>query len=303
MEQETKMGAKICEGCSTEFKTYKKHQRFCNRSCANKSLNLIKDPIEQFFREKITRLRSNAKKRNKEFNLTWQDLRNKYNDQKGKCFYTSRTLQLTYSTKERKVCPPDQLSVDRLDSNKGYVIDNIVLCCYAINNFKGDSMVREFLDYINFLVKRPLNVKIKKLDNRAIIPSYAKKGDGGLDLTAITSNAVEKDGTIYIEYKTGLAFEIPEGYVGLIFPRSSISKKDLVLSNSVGVIDSGYRGEVSFRFKSTQSVGKVLGGNQYRVGDRVGQMIIMPYPSIELEEVEELSQTVRGEGGFGSSGA
>lgn len=150
-----------------------------------------------------------------------------------------------------------------------------------------------------------MKVKIKKTHPDAVIPCYAKVGDAGLDLTA-TSISYDEYGNIC--YGTGLAFEIPEGYVGLIFPRSSICKEQLLLSNSVGVIDSGYRGEVSFKFKPSLALDslqyvtdrKLYG--VYKVGERVGQMIIMPYPSIEFEEVDDLSETERGEGGYGSSG-
>jgi len=139
-----------------------------------------------------------------------------------------------------------------------------------------------------------MKVKIKKLDASAVIPVKSKANDAGLDLTSIS---VEK-GLSYIEYGTGLSFEIPEGHVGYLFPRSSISKTSLSLANSVGVIDSGYRGEVKLRFKrSRQSIGPI-----YEVGDRIGQLIIMPIPTIELEEVKELSKSHRGEEGFGSSG-
>ena len=166
-----------------------------------------------------------------------------------------------------------------------------------------------------------MRVKIKKLHPNAVIPSYAKPGDAGMDLVAISksiSTEIE-DQADYIEYKTGLAFEIPTGHVGLIFPRSSNSKKDLTLSNSVGVIDSGYRGEVSLRFKIDATYDKVLTvrddtiallddlagtffQNIYNIGDKVGQLIIIPYPQIEFEEVEELSETERGDGGYGSTG-
>lgn len=139
-----------------------------------------------------------------------------------------------------------------------------------------------------------MNVKIKKLYTDAVIPSYAKEGDAGLDLTAVTKD-VDSYGNIV--YGTGLAFEIPTGYVGLVFPRSSNSKKDLWLTNSVGVIDSGYRGEVTFKYRPVDLEERI-----YHVGERVGQLIIMPYPHIEFEEVEELSDTERGCGGYGSSG-
>lgn len=138
-----------------------------------------------------------------------------------------------------------------------------------------------------------MKVKIKRLRKDSVIPSYAKQGDAGMDLTA-TRVWVEDDN---ICYGTGLAFEIPEGYVGLLFPRSSNAKKDLLLSNSVGVLDSGYRGEVTFKFRQTKSI-----ANAYAVGDRIGQIIILPYPVIEFEEVDELSETNRGDGGFGSTG-
>ena len=83
-----------------------------------------------------------------------------------------------------------------------------------------------------------------------------------------------------------------------MFPRSSNAKKDLILSNSVGVLDSNYRGEVMLKFKPQKQ-----GGKMYEVGDRIGQIIIMPYPHIEFKEVEELSETNRGDGGFGSTGS
>ena len=138
-----------------------------------------------------------------------------------------------------------------------------------------------------------MKVKIKKLDERATIPSYAKNGDAGMDLRAIR---FQRDSHGNYVYYTGLAFEIPEGYVGLLFPRSSISKTSHFLRNSVGVVDSGYRGEIMFKFGYGSNI------KSYRVGERVGQLIIMPYPSIEFEEVDSLSDTERGEDGFGSTG-
>ena len=141
-----------------------------------------------------------------------------------------------------------------------------------------------------------MKIKIKKLHPEAIIPSYATQGDAGMDMTAITAQ-IDKSG-LFIEYGTGLAVEIPEGYVGLIFPRSSIRKTELTLSNSVGVIDSGYRGEIQFTFNKTSGLDSL----RYRVGDRIGQLVILPYPTIEPIEVDELTSTERGEGGFGSSG-
>jgi len=156
-----------------------------------------------------------------------------------------------------------------------------------------------------------MKVRIKKLNPLATIPTYAKEGDAGMDLvaTSIISDTPEQ-----ITYGLGIALEIPEGFVGLIFPRSSIRKTGLQLSNSVGVVDSGYRGELQATFN------KLFGGEAmydemkvnsashtnindwYKVGDRVCQIMIIPHPTVDLIEVGELSETVRGEGGFGSTG-
>lgn len=138
-----------------------------------------------------------------------------------------------------------------------------------------------------------MEVKIKKLHPEAVIPKYALDGDAGLDLTNI--GYIIED--TMITYSTGLAIEIPKGYVGLIFPRSSICKKDLMLTNSVGVLDSNYRGEITFKFRKGDNT------NYYYYGDRIGQLIIMPYPKIEFKEVEELSDSNRGTGSYGSTGA
>lgn len=172
-----------------------------------------------------------------------------------------------------------------------------------------------------------MEVKIKKLHKNAVIPQYAKKGDAGLDLTA-----VEKHYDIHgcVVYKTGIAVEIPEGYVGLVFPRSSVSKTDLLMANSVGVIDSGYRGEITMKFKPaltfvSQEEGLLsdeedtfecadgveipwddripISAIDYKVGERIAQLIIIPYPKIEFVEVDELSETERGGGSYGSTGA
>lgn len=169
-----------------------------------------------------------------------------------------------------------------------------------------------------------IEVKFKKLVPEAVIPSKAHSSDAGFDMVATKVNITEN----YVEYETGIATAIPEGHVGLLFPRSSNSKKDLLLANSVGILDSSYRGDIKFRFKrilmpiiqdeiTTSSINDVSTSACdtkktprliyrddyiYQVGDRIGQLIIMPYPEIQFTEVDELDQTDRGKGGFGSSG-
>lgn len=140
-----------------------------------------------------------------------------------------------------------------------------------------------------------MKIKIRKIHPDAILPAYAKPGDAGMDLIATSKKLVDEKVFGYVEYGTGLTMEIPEGHVGLIYPRSSVSKTGLIMANSVGVIDSGYRGEVSVRFKHVPST------LDYKIGDKVAQLIILPHPIIEFEESEKLSETERGDGGFGST--
>jgi len=142
-----------------------------------------------------------------------------------------------------------------------------------------------------------LEVKVKKYDVNAVVPTYAKEGDAGMDLTAV-SKTVDEDGNTV--YGTGLGFEIPYGYAGFLFPRSSNTKKNLLLGNSVGVVDSGYRGEVFLKFKPSGS--SSLEFKEYEVGDRVAQIIIMPVPKVSFTLTDELSDSERGDTGFGSSG-
>jgi dUTP pyrophosphatase len=140
-----------------------------------------------------------------------------------------------------------------------------------------------------------LIVKVKKLHENAVIPSYSKPGDAGMDLT-ITSQM--SNTTFDASYGFGIAMEIPNGYVGLVFPRSSVRNQDLLLTNCVGVIDSGYRGELQATFKKTNGFESI----KYNVGDRGAQIIILPYPQVFMVESDELSDTERGTGGFGSTG-
>lgn len=155
---------------------------------------------------------------------------------------------------------------------------------------------------LNPFKSKPSKLFFKKLSENAIIPSYANPGDAGLDLTA--TNMEMKDN--HVEYGTGLSVEIPDGYVGLLFPRSSIFKTGLTLANCVGVIDSGYRGEVKLKFKpdSISAVENFLQGKPvqlYKIGERVGQLVIIELPKLVVAEKQDLSDTVRGQGGFGST--
>lgn len=142
-----------------------------------------------------------------------------------------------------------------------------------------------------------MKVNFKKLNENAVIPEKAHVTDAGFDLTA-TSYEFKADIDCHV-YGTGIALEIPFGYVGLVFPRSSNRKTDSYLANHVGVIDSGYRGEVFFSFKNRDCC---EGNAPYKVGNKIGQLIIIPYPEIELSEVESLEDSDRGINGHGSTG-
>ena len=140
-----------------------------------------------------------------------------------------------------------------------------------------------------------MKIKYKKTSKNAKVPYKKFSVDAGYDLFATWRKVNENN--LYLEYGTNLEFEIPVGYVGLIFPRSSVTNMDLILKNCVGVIDASYRGEIKFRFYEID-----FGETVYEVGDRIGQILFFKLPEIELEEANELSKTERGTAGYGSSG-
>lgn len=143
-----------------------------------------------------------------------------------------------------------------------------------------------------------MELKFKKLNEKAVLPTRSHSTDAGLDLTTYGfTQEVDASGKLILVYHTGLAVEIPEGYMGLLFMRSSVANKSLMMTNCVGVVDSGYRGELIGKFKiTTDSIPTV-----YQEGERVMQLIVMPYPQVEPVFVDELSDGDRGEKGYGSS--
>lgn len=167
----------------------------------------------------------------------------------------------------------------------------------ALSYYRGKA--RAFSEVLKFLeLIDKMKVRIKKLNDNAMMPTKAHATDAGFDLYC-TSKEIDWTKR-QIVCHTGLAFEIPEGYVGLIFPRSSVSNKPLMMANSVGVVDSCYRGEVTAKFNITDTRQSAFA--HYQEGDRIAQMIIIPYPEIEFEETDSLSESDRGTGGYGSTG-
>ena len=175
-----------------------------------------------------------------------------------------------------------------------------------------------------------MKVNIKRLHKDAVIPKYAMPFDACMDITAVSKEFDYESGCIV--YGTGIAVEIPEGYVGLLFPRSSIYKRYMGMTGSVGVIDAGYRGEVKVIMRNSTCIVRPkrfldriraifckrvfkctndstnsvivdsIGTFDYKVGERIAQLIIMPFPEVEFNEVDNLSSSDRGEGGHGSTG-
>lgn len=148
-----------------------------------------------------------------------------------------------------------------------------------------------------------MKLKIRKLREDAIVPQYATDGSACFDLFACFDTD-DYSARIYRKkpkvISTGLAFEIPEGHVMLVFSRSGHGFKfSTRLGNCVGVIDSDYRGEVMVNLTRDDSDLDML---QIRQGDRIAQAMVIPFPRVEFEEVEDLTSTERGEGGFGSTG-
>ncbi len=143
-----------------------------------------------------------------------------------------------------------------------------------------------------------MRIRIKKLDPNAVIPSYGSEFSAGADLSACCAAPVEIPAGETRLIHTGLALEIPEGYAGLIYARSGLAtKRGLAPANKVGVVDADYRGELMVSLhnqsKETQTVAP---------GERIAQLVITPFLKVSFEETEQLSETVRGSGGFGSTG-
>ena len=143
-----------------------------------------------------------------------------------------------------------------------------------------------------------MKVRIKKIDDRAVVPTYGSEYSAGADLYAILDEGLEIPPHTTSFVHTGISLEIPEGYCGLIFARSSMgAKRGLAPANKVGVIDADYRGEVMVALHNhSDSIATV------EPGERVAQLAIVPFLKAEFEVSDELSDTVRGTGGFGSTG-
>jgi dUTP pyrophosphatase len=163
-----------------------------------------------------------------------------------------------------------------------------------ILNIKCDKLNQDYLVNLPYTaVPMEIQIKFKRIHQKAQIPKKQHKDDAGYDLTAVSvSYGVNRQ----VIYGTGLCVQIPEGYVGKIYPRSSIRKLSLTLSNSVGIIDAGYTGEIQVTFRQ-HDLSEI-----YNSGDRIAQLVIEKLIPVDFIEVDELDETERGAGGHGSTG-
>lgn len=264
---------------------------------SNNPNSKYKTTYDAFFNRKIKNINHSANQRGIPFSLTSNCLKELYEQQNGLCYYTSIPMQLN-TTSNWEVTGQayfDILSVDRIDSSKGYEKNNIVLCCTGINKAKGNMSKDEFQEFINYIVlKQTYNsdIKIKLLRNNATLPMKMGMGNAGYDISACK---IEDLGNA-IKVYTGISAEPPVGTYLEFFPRSSISKKGMVLANSVGIIDNSYRGEIIAIFY------KMNNYTPFEIGERIGQIVPRRYVSCKFIEVDELSDTDRGSGAFGSTG-
>lgn len=143
---------------------------------------------------------------------------------------------------------------------------------------------------------KTVDIKFKKLHDKARVPERAYSHAAAWDVFAVGYKVVDEYEFGYVEYSTGLSVEFPNTYVMKLYPRSSISKTGLILANSVGLVDPDYRGEITFRFKM------IPNSKIYESGDKIGQLRLERTIPISWTEVDELTETDRGEKGYGSSG-
>lgn len=298
-----------CQICQKDFKIQKyRLKKVPSPTCSYKCMSELfkrrfadgyhpqskhRTTLESIFANRIKNIKSRSKKRGIECSLTIENLNSHYTSQNGLCFYTGIPLK-PETENEAGHLEFNLLSVDRIDPTKGYTNENIVLCCNSINMLKGTSSIdnlQKIFDYISLSKNRSI-IKFKKLRENATIPQKSHLGDVGYDVTA----AHVEDLGNKIKVYTGISIEPEIGWYVEMFSRSSIHKKNLILSNSTGIIDNGYRGELIGIFY------KLPNSSQIEVNEKILQLIPKQYALINFIEVKELNDTIRSDGGFGSTG-
>jgi dUTP pyrophosphatase len=222
-----------------------------------------------------------------EGNLTAEDLKTILIKQEYKCFYTGHPIDFNKKSAY-------SFSVDRIDSTKGYTVDNVVICCLAINYMKSNFDIYDITQLFESYMKNKNNKIPTKIINKSNYPVTKNSYENvGIDLYA---NEIEDCGT-YIKVKTGIHVQPPKGFYFDLVVRSSTHKKGLMLYNDVGIIDQSYTGEIIAVLYKTADFKELP-----KVGDRLVQLIPRRSLLVEFIEVSELDSSERGNNGFGSSG-
>lgn len=304
----TKVSVK-CKICNSDIKLKPSHAKkiknpTCSRACVSKWRSAFnrgsnnpnyKDltSIEKVFFTRASNIALRAKTKGLECDIDYKDLLALYNSQKGLCFYSDIPLKMPYKGNSKKTY--DTMSVDRLDSSKGYVKGNIVLCLYSINMFKSDHSMEDLkFMFKSIMIKeqRDLEVKVKRLYPDSQVMTKSDPLASGYDLFTHRYEETEH----FVKVYTGIALKPDSGYWFMLAPRSSSYKKGLTLYNNLGIIDQNYTGEI---------IGVFLKTPEYKgisVGERLLQLIPQRALSFTINEVSELENTDRGSKGFGSSG-
>lgn len=253
-----------------------------------KALNLSEE--ERYFWNKYTHYRYAAKTRNLDFDLDYKFLLNLFKKQNGLCFYSGIPMK-THGTKDY-----DTISLDRVDSNKGYIKNNVVFCLNSVNIMKSNHNLSDLQKVFDgFFVKRSkMDVKIKKFSEDAKLPQKANLTDAGYDLF---THKVEDFGH-YIKVYSGIGLQPQLGYWYMLVPRSSTHRQGLSLYNNCGIIDNSFRGEITGVFLKDDSFKNLPEKNS-----RIMQIIPMKQYFMDMEQVEELEESERGTNGYGSSGS
>lgn len=299
-----------CPVCNKSITTKASHARkikgsiCCSRTCRWEYLkthylgknnpNNKYNYLELIFQKRLDSIKKRSEDNNIAFDLDLKYLLEAYNNQQGQCYYTSIPMQLKTLNFSGQA-DLDVISVDRIIPKLGYTKGNIVLCCNAINKLKGNASIEDFNSFLHFVVNKNnevCRIKVKKSSPKSKMPMRVKLGDIGYDLFV---DRWEDLGSL-VKIYTGISVQPEIGWYLEIYPRSSIYKKGLILANSVGIIDNNYRGEICAFFHKAEDYKEPV------IGERLLQAIPKRYAIVEFKEVQDLDDSERGEGGFGSTG-
>jgi len=308
-KRQTKKVCRTCSNCGKEIFYKKSHSnKIVNPTCSRLCMSQYRSKyyvgykntncknftaLEKVFHNRVTDIKKRAENKKLEFDLTKEDLIKLYNSNGGKCHYTNLPMSL-----EKKGMPKyNTMSVDRIDSTKGYTIDNVVLCLFSINMLKAHhdlSDIRTVFRAMYMKEKSNVVVKIKRLYETSILPKQSDPSAAGYD--CFTHRIEETDTTLTVF--TGISVQPEMGTYFMLVPRSSTHKRGLILYNNIGIIDSNYSGEIIAIFKKTSEYTE----GSVSIGDRLVQLIPQEQIWADLVEVDDFNETDRSSFGFGSTG-